>query len=619
METPYTKRYRAPALAAAAIVLSGLVASPLAGYLTRLGGDFLTPLAEDLAGDSEPSRVALIVIDETTHNTPPFSETPEVAWTPYLGQVLSAVAEARPAVVGLNLIYPKSLDSRRLLPGFDRPFLEALNQLGRDGRLVMSEARLSESEIRPYRGQILAAGGEQNLHPAHLTADWDDIVRRHPRALAREDETSTLSFAAELAARAGVAPAGNILIDFVTPPEAFSAYRLSDLYACVESGGADFSSLFKDRVVIVGAFLDIEDRHLAANRFAAHKAPPILTPPCAGASAPTPAESGRASVPGVMIEARAVHSFLEESALSVLPGWLAFALSLAIFAGLAAIFALAAPALSSAALLASLALFTLSGGYLLAGRVLAPALPWALGAVTLFLGVNLYRVVIENRARRWVMHAFRHYLSPSLVRQLAEHPESLKLGGERRRVAVMFADLSGFTAFSESLAGEPERIVEHLNDFFEIVAQTIGAHGGYIDKFIGDAVMGVWGAPVAVENPEIEAARAARACLMAIETRNAELAATGALQRFTVRIGLSAGETVAGNLGARARFNYTVIGDAVNRAARLQAACKQHGRLSLADEEVVSRLGPEVPAQFITEGNLRGFSTPVRQYSLDPD
>jgi class 3 adenylate cyclase len=320
-----------------------------------------------------------------------------------------------------------------------------------------------------------------------------------------------------------------------------------------------------------------------------------------------------------MIEARAVHSFLENSAIKILPRWQVFALSLAIFAALTAIFALAAPALSAAAMFASLALFALSGGYLLAERVLAPSLPWALGAVALFLGVNLYRVVTENRARRWVTHAFRHYLSPSLVRQLAEHPESLKLGGERRRVAVMFADLSGFTAFSESLAGEPERIVEHLNAFFEIVAQTIGAHGGYIDKFIGDAVMGVWGAPVAVENPEIEAAQAARACLKAIEARNAELAAAGAPQRFTVRIGLSAGEAVAGNLGARDRFNYTVIGDAVNRAARLQAACKEHGRLSLADEEIVSRLGPEIPAQFIAEGNLRGFSTPVRQYSLDPD
>lgn len=619
METPYTKRYRWLTVAAAVLTLSGLVASPLADYPTRLGGDFLTPLAETWAGDSGQSRVTLIVIDETTHNTPPFSETPEVAWTPYIGQVLGAVAEARPAVVGLNLIYPKSLDSRRLLPGFDRPFLEALHQLGRDGKLVMSEARLSESEIRPYRGQILAAGGDETLHPAHLAADWDDIVRRHLRALAREDGTSTLSFAAELATRAGAAPAGDIFIDFVTPPEAFSAYRLSDLYACVENGGADLAPLFEDRVVIVGTFLDIEDRHLAANRFSRRKAPPILATPCAGTFPAAAAESGRASMPGVMIEARAVHSFLENTAIRTLPRWQAFLLSLAIFAGLAAIFVIAAPAISAAALPAALALLGLSGGYLLAGRTLVPALPWAFGAAVLFLGVNLYRVVVENRARRWVMHAFRHYLSPTLVRQLAEHPESLKLGGERRRVAVMFADLSGFTAFSEALAGEPERIVEHLNDFFEIVARTIGAHGGYIDKFIGDAVMGVWGAPIASDNPEVEAARAARACLKAIEARNAELAAVGAPQRFTVRIGLSAGETVAGNLGARDRFNYTVIGEAVNRAARLQAACKQHGRLSLADEEIVSRLGPEIPARFIAEGNLRGFSTPIRQYSLDPD
>ena len=205
---------------------------------------------------------------------------------------------------------------------------------------------------------------------------------------------------------------------------------------------------------------------------------------------------------------------------------------------------------------------------MLSNGVLAPILPLLLSSAVLFVSIYSYRFILEDKAKRWITHAFAHYLSPALVQKLADDPQALKLGGERRRVAVLFADLAGFTTISEKMADDPQALVAHLNAFFDIMTEHIERHGGYVDKYIGDSVMGVWGAPVAIDAPERAAAKAAQACLDAVYEWNANRNETA--PKILMRIGISAGDVVAGNLGSKKRFNYTVIGDAVNRASRLE-------------------------------------------------
>ena len=593
--------------------------SPAGNYLTRLGGDFLTPLAARLASNIQyyaPSQVVVIVIDEVTHNAPPFSETPEVAWTPHLGAVISAIDDADPAVIGLDMIYPKSLAGRDLAPGYDRAFLQSLAKAGRRGGLVLSEIRLSETPIRPYAGQEIAVGGGDNIRPVHLTPDRDNVVRRHPATLPLENGEHVRSFAAEISARMGKPPAEDILIDFVTPREQFSAYRFSDLYDCVAAGKTEGFDIFGGKAVLIGTALDIEDRHVAGNRLQRKKDFPVLSSPCGMEGESTQSSIYRASTSGVFIEARAVHTFYSETVpitpkrLIVLTGTLIF------LAVLAAGFFRVGPAVGFTALVFVFAVIWAAAASFLAGGLLTPVLPLTVASFLLFVAIYSYRVVLEDQSKRWVTHAFRHYLSPSLVRQLAEHPETLKLGGERRHVVVLFADLAGFTTISEAMADRPEALAAHLNAFFQIMAEKIEAHGGYIDKFIGDAVMGVWGAPVKIEKPELAAAEAALACVNAINAWNAKEGAGNDL-KIEMRIGLSAGEVIAGNLGSKDRFNYTVIGDAVNRAARLEQENKHHDTQILIDGAIASCLPERLGARFIKEAALPGQTIATKIYALD--
>jgi adenylate cyclase len=314
-----------------------------------------------------------------------------------------------------------------------------------------------------------------------------------------------------------------------------------------------------------------------------------------------------------VLQAYAVDTLLRGSAPRPLSPLAAFGLGLAGLLALGLAFFRLPPPAGALAWLAAAALVWLGAALALAGGVLLPWIAWAAGAGLLLAAIHGYRLVIEGRERRQVLHAFRHYLSPALVERLANDPGQLKLGGERRRVAVMFVDLADFTPFSAQHADQPEQIVARLNALFQAVGDAVDASGGYVDKFMGDAVMGVWGAPAAADRPEESAACAAMSILQAVEALNAGQPPEAA---FRIRIGLSAGEVVAGNLGSRQRYNYTVIGDAVNRAARLEEACKTHGEPVLADGDFVRALGPGFAARKVCDAQLRGLAGPIEICAL---
>jgi class 3 adenylate cyclase len=240
------------------------------------------------------------------------------------------------------------------------------------------------------------------------------------------------------------------------------------------------------------------------------------------------------------------------------------------------------------------------------GSVL-PVLPWVGGGAVIFTSVYSYRTFLEDQEKRWIRHAFQHYLSPALVDKLAANPSSLRLGGERRRAAVIFVDMVGFSSLTSELINEPQTLAAQLNDFLSAIADAIDAHEGYVDKFIGDAVMGVWGAPIDNGDMEASAARGALACKKAL----ADLNATSKWppeRRIGMRAGLSAGDVIAGNLGSRNRFNYSVVGDTVNIAARIEPANKEYGTQVIADEAFASALGDEFVLRPVDCVVLRGRS-----------
>jgi len=598
---------RLPALALLSIALAAAVAAPFADYFARLGADFLLPLSVSLRGPAETREpdIALILIDEASHNAQPFRETPDVAWTPFLADVISAVDNAGPAVIGFDMIFPKTLATRDLIPGFDRAFLSAIGASARAGRFVASELRLSENPIAPYRGQALALGAD-NIRSIQLIPDSDSVVRRHPARFRREDGSTTLSFAAELAKRAGASVAdGDYLIDYQTPPERLAAYRLVDLYQCRQAGRMDVFAPFEGKIVIIGTALDVEDRHVGGNRFLARKTPPVRALDC-GVDAPSIKIPDRASIPGVFIEALAVSTILHKSAPELVSrGW-RFGLCASVFFAAGFAFFRLSPLTGAAVLAVCMALLWVGAAQVFAAGYVTPVLGWLAGAAILFAFVYAYRTLLEDHEKRWIRHAFQHYLSPPLVDQLAENPEMLRLGGERRRAAVMFADIADFSKRATALAQDPETLTKELNAFLSAIAREIDSHAGYVDKFLGDAVMGVWGAPVDIDDMEKTAARAALACCKAIDELNANAFAAAP---FGMRIGLSAGAVVAGNMGSDKRFNYTVVGDVVNLAARLEQANKRYKTTILVDGEFAAALGEAFVLRPVDKALFQGWST----------
>ncbi|WDI30166.1 adenylate/guanylate cyclase domain-containing protein [Hyphococcus flavus] len=604
-DSKYARLLRLPVIAAMAAGLAAAASAPFSDYLTRLGIDLTLPLAGAFAGEQkEEADIALVLIDETTHNSPPFSEIPDVAWTPHLADVFQAVDGGGPKVMGLDMIFQKTLSTRDLIPGFDRPFLRAIASSARPGRLVLAEVRLSENAITPYQGQILAAGID-NIRSVQIIPDADNVIRRHPPQFDRVDGTVTPSFAAELARRAGAeaAPEGEpFLIDFLTTVETIPAYRVADLYACAQAGRTDVFEAFKDKIVLIGTSLDVEDRHVAANRFVENRQPVIRSLDC-GVASTSPKAPPRGTVPGVLIEALAANTLLHDSDPQMMPRRTSFAVSAAIFVLLGVIFFRIQPVIGVVVIFGAAALMWAAGAFMLSAGTVTPVIAWMGGGGIMYTVVYSYRTFLEDQEKRWIRHAFQHYLSPALVDQLAENPDSLRLGGERRRAAILFVDMAGFSKLTGELADRPQVLAAKLNDFLSAVADAIDNHEGYVDKFIGDAVMGVWGAPIEIDRMEVSAAKATLECKKAVEKLSRE-----SKREFGLRAGLSTGDVIAGNLGSRNRFNYSVVGDSVNIAARLEPASKDYGTSILADDDFAAALGDEFILRPVDIVILRGRS-----------
>jgi adenylate cyclase len=193
-----------------------------------------------------------------------------------------------------------------------------------------------------------------------------------------------------------------------------------------------------------------------------------------------------------------------------------------------------------------------------------------------------YRYWVVDRKGRQVRESFRHYMAPELVDILAEHPERLRLGGETRLMTMMFADIRGFTTISERYKADPQALTRLINRFLTPMTDIILARRGTIDKYIGDCVMAFWNAPLDDADHAQHACESGLAMLAALGRLNLDLCQEAGLagQPFVplrIGIGINSGECVVGNMGSERRFDYSVLGDAVNLASRLESQSKTYG------------------------------------------
>jgi adenylate cyclase len=226
----------------------------------------------------------------------------------------------------------------------------------------------------------------------------------------------------------------------------------------------------------------------------------------------------------------------------------------------------------------------------------------------MYIGAGGWSFITEQMRRKELTRAFSLYVTPQVVEQLIEHPERLGLQGELRNITIMFTDLAGFTSFSERLS--PEQVTQLLNRHFSEMTDIVLEHHGTVVRFIGDAVMAFWGAPLDDDDQAYRAVTAGIAMQKAMALQREAFIAEG-FPEVNMRVGIHSGSAIVGNLGSKKRFDYTAIGDDVNLAARLEGINKLYGTGIMISGETASRIEGRCDLRPIDRVIVKGRSTPV--------
>jgi adenylate cyclase len=309
-------------------------------------------------------------------------------------------------------------------------------------------------------------------------------------------------------------------------------------------------------------------------------------------------------MPGIEVHAQILENILSKSLLAS-PGYAIGAeIIAAVVFGLAII--IAAPMLPAAIVVALGAiliagLIGISWYFFVAHHLLIDFTYPLISCWLIYLVLTFVNYFREQQQRQQIRSAFGFYLSPPLVEQLARSPEKLVLGGEERRMTILFGDVRGFTSISERYKDDPQGLTQLMNRFLTPLTNAIIERKGTIDKYIGDAIMAFWNAPVDDDEHEANACDAALEMLARAELLNGELkreaeASGGVYMPLRIGIGLNSGPCVVGNMGSDFRFNYSVLGDTVNLASRLESRTKDY-RLSLV---IGSRTAERAKEKFAT-------------------
>ncbi|MDZ4199180.1 MAG: adenylate/guanylate cyclase domain-containing protein, partial [Kiritimatiellia bacterium] len=233
-------------------------------------------------------------------------------------------------------------------------------------------------------------------------------------------------------------------------------------------------------------------------------------------------------------------------------------------------------------------------------------------AVLASIGATLvYKYATEGRQKAFIRTAFRHYLSPVVIDRILRDPSQLKLGGERRELSIFFSDLQGFSSLSEKL--NPSELTELLNDYLTDMTDIILDEGGTLDKYEGDAIIAFWNAPLPLPDHATLALRAGLRCQRKLAERRAEFQQRCGVE-LRMRIGIHTGEVVVGNMGSRARFDYSILGDAANLASRLEGANKAFGTYFMVSEATWSATGGAFTGRELARLRVVGRKTPVRVF-----
>ena len=505
--------------------------------------------------------------------------------------IISALAHAGVKAIGYDVNFPEASDAEN-----DSALATALKDAG--NVVLPVELQISQqtgvftydsshvlSPI-PELSASAKATGSSNTPP-----ESDGVMRRVPLLITAPDGSKTSSFVAEIAritgngTRIDEAPldaSHRLIVNFAGAP--FKNFRTISAVDVLR-GKADLSPL-KDGVVFVGS--TASDLHDA-----------LLVPTSDGVL-----------MPGVEIHASTFDTLIGRHWLQAVPP-VGEALLIIICAIFVAFFGLRFGTRWNIVLTTVLWVVVVVASFMLFDRGWLVDIVWPTLAIGFsFAFVTLERRIAADRQRRELKSAFTRYVSSSVVESILKDPSKLSLGGERRRMSVLFSDIRGFTTISEGLS--PESLVETLNVYLTRMTDIVFQNQGVLDKYIGDAVMAFWNAPFDQKNHAELAARTALTMQKALAEMNASKQFGGI--ELHIGVGVNTGDMVVGNVGGAKRFDYTVIGDNVNLGSRLEGLTKEYGIGIIFAESTVKDISNIIACRKLDKVAVKGKKEPVVIY-----
>lgn len=382
--------------------------------------------------------------------------------------------------------------------------------------------------------------------------------------------------------------AGQILINFAGPAQTYPTYSAANVHDGIVL--EENPDAFRNKIVLIGATtVTMQDVY------------------------PTPF-SAQVPTAGVEIVANAIDTLIGGAYLREAPPWAALLATL-----LAALLALLISRSKQPSLTIALLAAAMIGYYILVLAVFIQfdtILPSIAPQGMLFLGVvlpTLEQAVSQELEKRRVRSLFSRFISPEMVEQMM-HTQDLNSLNKRSNISILFSDIRGFTTLSEKLS--PEAVVALLNPYLEAMSKVIYKHGGTVDKYEGDAIMAFFGEPVPFEDHAVRALRAALDMRVALDELRKQWESEGRPTHIEMGIGVNSGEVFVGLLGSAQRINYTVIGDNVNLASRLQDLTKTYDWPVLISESAYQQVKDEFDAEFADAVTVKGKTKPVNVYKV---
>lgn len=426
----------------------------------------------------------------------------------------------------------------------------------------------------------------------NLISDADGVVRTYPEGIfAANTSTVIPSFSSQLyAAATKKTPPTSTTLSYVVyagPPGTIPRVPLWEVLA------GKHNDLLRNKIILVGATAaDLHD------------------------TKPTPVSRGT-DMPGVEIQSSILNMLIQGYHLKAAPGQSVVVLLLCVALLPALLFAL----IRRTAMVIILQIM-LGVGYIVFTIIqferafLLPTLHLQAAWIFSTLSIFGYRYWMIEDERRHLKHVFGKYVAKDVLEEILANPASVKLGGEEREVTVFFSDIRGFTTLSESTT--PQELVRVLNRYFTDMSSEVLLHKGVLDKYIGDAIMAFWGAPLPDDAHADHALQASIAMVKKLKSFNEELKTAGDPE-ISIGIGLYTGPAIVGNVGSEDRFDYTVIGDTVNAASRLEGLNKDYNTYIILSETTKNCLKGDYPLKPLGMASVKGRKEQITIYTLEVD